>query len=56
MEAKRLLSKLGQDPVTKIMELDHSTDGSAIQQHLAARVGAGRVTVPQVRELPPLFA
>ncbi|ORY80199.1 thioredoxin-like protein [Leucosporidium creatinivorum] len=48
MEAKRMLSKLGQDASTKTVELDRTTDGSAMQQHLATRIGASRVTVPQI--------
>lgn len=32
----------------KVFELDHIELGGAIQEYLAKRVGAGRVTVPQI--------
>lgn len=31
------------------IELDHDGNGSAVQEYLATRINAGRVTVPQVR-------
>ncbi|GAA5923120.1 glutaredoxin [Sporobolomyces koalae] len=47
-EAKRILSSHGQDARTKILELDHEQQGSAIQQYLAERAGVSKVTVPQI--------
>lgn len=32
----------------KVLELDQMSTGGAIQAYLAQRVGAGRVTVPQI--------
>ncbi|GAA5877140.1 hypothetical protein JCM16303_006180 [Sporobolomyces ruberrimus] len=47
-EAKRILSSHGQDARTKVLELDHEKQGSAIQQYLAERAGVSKVTVPQI--------
>lgn len=37
----------------KVIELDHESDGPAIQQALAQREGKSSVTVPQVRVVLP---
>ncbi|GAA5830721.1 hypothetical protein JCM5353_004099 [Sporobolomyces roseus] len=47
-EAKRILSSHGQDARTKVLELDHENQGTAIQQYLAERAGVSKVTVPQI--------
>ncbi|GAA6012628.1 hypothetical protein JCM11491_005459 [Sporobolomyces phaffii] len=47
-EAKRILSSHGQDGRTKVLELDHEKQGTAIQQYLAERAGVSKVTVPQI--------
>ncbi|BGP28843.1 hypothetical protein JCM10296v2_000579 [Rhodotorula toruloides] len=47
-EAKNILSSLGQSSRMKVLELNQEQNGSAIQQYLAERVGAAKVTVPQV--------
>ncbi|TNY18985.1 glutaredoxin [Rhodotorula diobovata] len=47
-EAKSILSSLGQGPRMKVLELNQMEQGSAIQAYLAERVGASKVTVPQV--------
>lgn len=44
--AKSLLASLGQNP--GLVELDQVSNGSTIQSYLAQRIGASRVTVPQV--------
>ncbi|EGU13270.1 Glutaredoxin [Rhodotorula toruloides ATCC 204091] len=47
-EAKNILSSLGQSSRMKVLELNQEQNGSAIQRYLAERVGAAKVTVPQV--------
>ncbi|KAL8286271.1 hypothetical protein RQP46_004759 [Phenoliferia psychrophenolica] len=48
VRAKDLLKSLGQEANTKTVELDHVSNGSAIQEYLATRAQKGRVTVPQI--------
>ena len=45
--AKSLLEWLGQKANMKVIELDQIENGSAIQEYLAKRIGAGRVTGTQ---------
>ncbi|POY71972.1 dithiol glutaredoxin [Rhodotorula taiwanensis] len=47
-EAKTILSQLGQTPRMKVIELDREALGGPIQQYLAEKAGASRVTVPQI--------
>ncbi|KAM0755736.1 hypothetical protein T439DRAFT_320450 [Meredithblackwellia eburnea MCA 4105] len=47
-QAKAILNKVGQDSKTKVIELDHDSNGAAIQQFLATRIGQQKVTVPQI--------
>ncbi|BGP12788.1 hypothetical protein JCM10213_007302 [Rhodosporidiobolus nylandii] len=47
-EAKGILAELGQKERMKVIELDHVGHGAAIQNYLAEKAGASRVTVPQI--------
>ncbi|BGP53020.1 hypothetical protein JCM8202_004104 [Rhodotorula sphaerocarpa] len=47
-EAKSILSSLGQTPRMKVLELDREALGGPVQQYLAEKAGASRVTVPQI--------
>ncbi|GAA6047312.1 hypothetical protein JCM3770_001881 [Rhodotorula araucariae] len=47
-EAKSIITELGHGSRMKVLELNQEEHGSAIQQYLAERIGAAKVTVPQV--------
>ncbi|GAA5980211.1 hypothetical protein JCM10908_001576 [Rhodotorula pacifica] len=47
-EAKSILGSLGAGPRMKVIELDREALGGPIQQYLAEKAGASRVTVPQI--------
>ncbi|GAA5994918.1 glutaredoxin [Rhodotorula paludigena] len=48
LDAKQTLAKLVPESKMKVLELNQEEFGSAMQAQLAERVGASKVTVPQI--------